>query len=244
MGKPRWKRILAVGCSHGDRASLPHLKQVLDFKRKFKPHIIVHLGDYLDTATFRRGAAGTKDECADIELDSRAGLDFLEELEPNVITEGNHDARIVDFLDDPKAIVRYAANELRRQIIKCVTKLKAKLTPYELHANWVRIGGHFWGHGFWHNVSALRDSAEFCGGPVVQAHLHRPAMLAGRTLTPSQSFCVGYLGEWSKFGYAHRRRASAEWGHGVVFGEVSDTESQLWLASSANGKPIAFPPGM
>jgi len=79
---------------------------------------------------------------------------------------------------------------------------------------------------------------------VVMAHLHRPLQERGRTLTEKPSYCVGTLMDIDKAHYAERRRATTRWAAGVVFGEVSDEESHLWLATGQTGKPIKFPPSL
>lgn len=237
----KWRKIVACGCSHGELANRDIQKQVLGFIKRFKPDIRVELGDLVDTATFRSGARGTPDEGRRPEPDEFAALRWLREYSPSHVTYGNHDWRLVQLQNSPNAIVSYAAGKLWTAITDEVRKLKARSRDYDFEKNWFEIGGTYWGHGFWYGMQALRDHAEFLGGPCVIAHLHHPQMLQGRTLRPSKSFCVGTLANIDSLEYARRRRQTATWAHGMVFGEVSDRSSKLWLASCEKGGTLDFP---
>lgn len=237
----KWRRIMAVGCSHGELANPAILKQVLDFKKKWQPEITVELGDVIDTATFRNGARGTSDESREVEPDQLAAVRWLERYEPTHLTWGNHCWRLVQWMDSPNAAVAHAAKCVWGELQRTVKKLHCKTRPYDYEKNWFEIGGTFWGHGFWFNESAVRDTAEYLGGPVVMAHLHRPEQVTGRTRNWSHSFCVGTLADIDKMSYARRNRATSRWGHGCVFGEVAGDRAQLWLASCAKGETLRFP---
>ena len=237
----KWRRIIAVGCSHGDCSNRKIQEEVLAFKRRFDPHYVMELGDIVDTAAMRSGARGTPDEGKDLGEDKVRGIQWLEEYEPTHITYGNHDWRLVELSNSPNAIVSCAAKSLWNAIETTAAKLKAKTKPYDFEHNWFQIGGTYWGHGFWFNEAAVRDTAEYLGGPVVMAHLHAPQQVVGRTRQWSQSFCVGTLADIDKLTYARRRRATARWGAGVVFGEVCEDKAQLWLSSAPKGESLHFP---
>lgn len=83
----RWKRFMAVGCSHGHYADKALLKEVLAFKKRWDPHQIIHLGDAIDLACFRTGAINTKDDSTDPTSDIESGLLFLSQLEPSLYSE-------------------------------------------------------------------------------------------------------------------------------------------------------------
>lgn len=51
----RYRRIIAAGCTHGDLGSIARQNEVIAFKERYKPEIIVDLGDIVDTAAFRAG---------------------------------------------------------------------------------------------------------------------------------------------------------------------------------------------
>jgi hypothetical protein len=120
-------------------------------------------------------------------------------------------------------------------------KLKCKTRDYDFETGWFEIGGVFYGHGFWWNDAAVRDHAEYLGGPVVMAHLHAPQQVQGRTRKWTPSFCVGTLSDVPNMHYARRRRATSKWGPGCLWGYASDRSSQLWLTSAEPGGKLVFP---
>lgn len=237
----RWRRVMAIGCSHGELANSEIQKQILDFKDKFKPEIRFDLGDIVDTAAFRSGARGTPDEGRAIEPDEFSAVTWMERYQPTHITWGNHDARLIDLSHSPNAIVSYAAASLWNRLTSKARELKARTVEYDFEHGWFEMGGVAWGHGFWYNEAAVRDHAEYLGMPVVMAHLHRTVQENGRTRRDTPSFCVGTLANVDNMKYARRRRATSRWRHGCVFGEVSTRSAQLWLASCPKGGSLRFP---
>ena len=237
----KYRRVIAIGCTHGDLADKALLQQVLDFKQRYKPELVFELGDIMDTAAFRSGARGTSDEGREVEGDEMAAIRWLERYEPTHLTFGNHEWRLQEWMNSPNAVVAHAAKCVWEDIQKTVRKLKCQTRPYDYEHGWFEIGGTFWGHGYAYNQDALRDQAEYLGSGVVQAHLHKPHMVSGRTRKWTQSFCVGTLAQIDKMNYARRRRATSLWGAGCVWGEVASDRSQLWLASAPKGERLRFP---
>lgn len=235
---------MAVGCVHGNFADQKVLSHVLAFAERFKPEVRFDLGDVADTTAFRSGARGTPDESADPRVDYCAAVDWLERYQPTHIAWGNHDARLVELARHPNGLVSYAATEVWNHMQGVVEKLGAKQVPYDFERGWFEMGGTFWGHGYWYNMQAVRDHAEYLGGPCVIAHLHKPESIPGRTRKNSMSHCVGTLSTISAHHYARRRRATSQWGPGVVFGELCKNEARLWLASGPAGGAPVFPPGL
>jgi hypothetical protein len=241
----KWERIVAIGCTHGNLVHKEVLDSALAFVDRYKPTIRVHLGDLLETTAFRSGARGTKDEGVEIAPDYAAGIDLIERYQPTHITWGNHDVRLLDLATSPSAIVSHAAGTLWNQLVSKADEVGAKTKPYDIELGWFRIGGHYWGHGYMYNVSAVRDHAEMVGGPIVMAHIHRPEESRARTFNQDPSYCVGTLANIRQMHYARRRRATMQWGHGMVFGEVCEMKnggkSRLWLAQSAPNELLQFP---
>lgn len=217
------------------------LKQVLAFKKAYKPEIRFELGDVIDTAAFRSGARGTKDEARPIGPDFYASRRWLEAFQPTHLAFGNHDWRLYELQDHHNAIVSHAASTVWNSLTDTAAKLKAKTVPYDIETGWFEMGGVYWGHGFFINENAVRDHAEYLGGPVVMAHLHHPQQVQGRTRTWSPSFCVGTLANIPAMTYARRRRSTMRWGAGCVWGEVCDDAAQLYLTSCEKGGTLRFP---
>ena len=89
-----WRRVLFYGCRHGHKADANASKALLQFRESFKPDFVADLGDFIDTAAFRAGARGDADEAEPVQPDLQSGLDFIEQMRPNVILCGNHEARL------------------------------------------------------------------------------------------------------------------------------------------------------
>lgn len=237
----KWRRVTAVGCLHGNLVNPGIQKQVLAFVKDFKPEIRFELGDVLDTAAMRAGAKGTPDEGKSLKQDYIAGVHWLKQYEPTHISWGNHDARIVELCEARSAVVAQAAESVWEELQKTVRSLKAKTVPYDYEHGWFEMGGTYFGHGYWYNEASVRDHAEFLGGPVVMAHLHYAQQVSGRTRNPSPSFCVGTLANIEAMHYARRRRATARWSHGIVWGEICDKASNLNLTYCPKGGSLRFP---
>ncbi len=240
----KWKRLMALGCTHGDLADKSRLDEAMAFRYRFDPEIRCELGDVVETTTFRAGAKGTADEARPIEPDKVAGVEWIRRYEPTHISWGNHCWRLVEWRSHYNAVLAYAAGVVWNALEDAARDVGAKTVPYHFRNGWFYMGGYAFGHGYQFNESAVRDTAEMIGSPVVMAHLHRPLQERGRTLIEKPSFCVGTLMEIDKAHYAERRRATSRWGPGIVFGEICEDDAALWLATGQTGKPIQFPPGI
>lgn len=227
----KWSRFMAIGCTHGHLMSDEAFGKVLDFKLKWKPHTRIHLGDVIDTAAFRSGARGSKDECEPTEPDRFAARDCLLAYEPNVITWGNHDWRLWELSDHPNAIVATAARSVRAELEGIARKLKAQTRDYNIETGWIPFGDTLFGHGYMYNLNSIADHARKIGRCVI-AHLHRTGSESADAMGNRRAWCVGYLGEHSKFGYAVRRPSYFRWNHGLVYGEYSDDQTVIWLAEA------------
>jgi hypothetical protein len=224
------KRILAVGCSHGEFANRDALAAVLLFREQFKPDTTIHLGDAYDTKAFRTGArpnSGDSDEAHPIEGDIAAGVHFLENLRPTVFCMGNHEQRLINLSKHHNTIIRAAANGVLKEILEPVKE--AIIIPYTvLKVGWYRLGNFRFGHGHLYGENYLRDTAERWGNTVV-AHAHRAGMSKGRRLDNPTAFGVGTLADIDSLEYAHGRASTLSWSHGFVFGEYDDHTCHLWL---------------
>lgn len=222
----QWKKFMAVGCNHGYWADPSALAGVLEFKAKYKPHTRIHLGDYMDTTSFRTGA-GTKDHAGEIVEDLSVGIKFLNDYEPTLLFNGNHDIRIWESLDDVNAHRRFAAQELVKRITKTIGKIDFE-QDYDIRHSVRRIGDTIFTHGFMYNDQGIRDHATHFGKCVI-AHLHKVAAVPASRFDGPVGYCVGYLGDGTKFDYAARRKAVSQWSQGFAWGEYSDKECLVWL---------------
>ena len=241
----KWRRFMAVGCSHGHLADQALLRQVLAFKERFKPQLTIHLGDAIDLACLRGGAAGTADEACDPENDLNDGLAFLSQLRPQVYLLGNHEARLRHLMESPKAIISALACRVYQQIQDRAKELRCKVIDYNFQDGWHSFGDALAGHGYMHNEMAVRDHAEaICNGAhskVLIAHLHRVTQAEGRNRAHPTGYCVGWLGDPKQAGYAAQRRATSSWSRGFAWGEYCENETIIWLAKETKTGTFRLP---
>ena len=229
----KWRKWLAVGCSHGNLICPKARSAVLKFRNSYSPHHVMHLGDFWDTAALRSGASGTKDEGRDIGQDCHAGVQFLMELEPHWIFFGNHDDRVEQWQNHPNAVKAYVAGRMMSDLYEAREKLRAKLIPYDIETGWRRLGSHLFGHGYMYNEMAIRDHAELVGNCVI-AHLHRTGEERGRRLGGATGYCVGLLADIDQLQYARRNKATTKWQQAFAYGEYCDNATTINLCKRAD----------
>lgn len=232
----RWKRGLAISCSHAEMVlpdAMPTLRRLC---AGWKPDHLIHLGDFLDTTAFRSGSQGTPDESADIGCDIDAGLSFVQEffdLSPRAtlryLFKGNHDNRPFKLLKHGNAIVRHAAKDVCDAIQYTARKCKADLIPYDIRSGWMPIADDMLcGHGYMFNEHAVRDHAAMLGNSVIMGHLHRDEVRRAPTIKRAVGYCIGWLGDEHKAGYARERKATLAWENSFAIYETNGTETVVW----------------
>lgn len=237
----QWKKWMAVGCSHGDNIDPEARKAVLEFKKSFKPDVTLHLGDFTDLAALRSGAVANPncpDRAKNIAEDVAEGVDFLYELQPQHILFGNHEHRIMSYLNSPNAMAAHAANTILESIKDCAKKLKAKTYDYNIRA-YAQIGDTKFVHGTAYGISAVRDHAEMYGN-VVLAHLHRTGIEQARTMTGATGYCIGMLARFD-MEYAQMRRQTFAWKQGFGYGWFCDNQCITNVVSRGYGQPWMLP---
>jgi hypothetical protein len=231
----KWKRFMAVGCSHGNLIDPKAADAVLRFRDQWKPATVAHLGDFVDTAAFRSGAAGSSDESEPIGPDIDAGLAFLGALRPTLVFNGNHEARLWRLQNHHNAIVSDCAGQIINRLRMTTTRLKAEYVEDWGIRAWRRLGNYSLGHGYLFGESFLRDTAESHGNTII-AHAHRAGMATGRRSDAATAYCVGTLSDIPNMDYASARRSTLSWAAGFVWGEYTDTQTVCWLHIQPQGQ--------
>jgi predicted phosphodiesterase len=227
----KYEKFLAVGCSHGKYADDSAIDAVLKMRDRFKPSIVVHLGDWCDTAAWRAGSKGTSDESEPVSPDVDGGLSFLEKLRPTHVPDGNHEDRIPRNLNHQNAITAYAAQRINEHIDDRFKQIGCRRIPYDGVFQRLVIGNVTFTHGTIYNELSARDMAEMYGGNVIFGHTHRAQIGEGRTIKESTGYCVGTLTRRGCAEYSKNRRATLGWRQGLVYGEVGKKDSAVWLAT-------------
>jgi len=228
IGK-KYERFIAVSCSHGKYADKTAIDAVITMRDKWKPSIVVHLGDWCDTTAFRSGAHGTSDESEPVAPDIDGGIMFLKEYRPTHVLDGNHEDRIPRMLSSNNALVAYAAQQATNFIDESFVKIGCRRIPYDGVYQRLVIGNVTFTHGTIYNENAARDMAEMYGGNVIFGHTHRSQQAEGRTFRESTGYCAGTLTRRGEMDYAKCRRATLGWRQGIVYGEIGPKDSAVWL---------------
>jgi predicted phosphodiesterase len=231
----RWRKWMAVSCTHGHLADPKATGAMLKFREAYKPATVLHLGDFTDMAALRAGARRDSDDPDHAESmadDLLAGLSFLRELQPTVIHLGNHEDRLCSLAHSGSAVVSYAAGQVLGRIEDAAKEMKAKIVSYDgLRASaCTQLGDTLFLHGVIFSQSAARDHAETLGMNCVFGHTHRVAQEAGRCQRPVIGYNIG-CGVDLNVGYAKNRRATSAWAHGFAYGEYCDTACTVNLVT-------------
>lgn len=235
----KWRRWLAVGCTHAGHIDRKSWEQVLRFRDRWRPAETIHLGDFLDTAAWRAGARRDPDDpdrSSSFSDDYLHGMTHLKELMPTRVHYGNHENRLAGLVKSPSAVVAYAAEQGMQAIEGTIKKLRAQVYPYDIEAGLSLLGDTVFLHGFSFSENAVRDTIESLGKSVVMAHLHRPEIARGRVIGSPTGICTGTLANIGAMGYARQRRATYRWGHGFAYGEYCQDACVSWLATPVKGE--------
>lgn len=239
-----WKKFLAVSCSHGHLADAKATKAALEFKRRWKPDLTLHLGDAIDLAAFRAGAMRNPDagdRAASIAEDFRAGLNFLRILEPQVFAVGNHEFRCYEHQHSPNAIVSHCATSALAELHQHLKDLRCQRIDYDIERGWKDVGGTLFGHGFMFSSQAVRDHVEALRKPIVIGHLHRVDRQSGRSIGAPVGWTIGCLANIGAMGYARRNRSTLAWQHGIAWGEYNDKNCIVNVLSPTADGEWRFP---
>ena len=210
---------MALGCSHGNFADPEAIAAVLKFKKDFKPHRVIHLGDFIDLSAFMGGTDGEGEK---VRPDLDAGLEFLRQLEPTDVLAGNHEDRLWRDLRSRNELRVLAAETAIEEIQTTVLKLHAQFYPYSGVWQKMQIANYMFTHGTVYGENAPRDMAEMYGN-VIFAHTHKTGQMTGRRIDCPQGISVGTLTRKGALDYAKNRRATLSWSQGIVYGEYNDT---------------------
>ena len=227
----RWKRFLAVSCSHASNADRVALDAIIKARDSFRPDLMVHLGDFTDTEAWLSSNPNGDGESVDEDITT--GLKHLEELKCNLVLAGNHEARLWKHVESSNQIKAYAAAKAIEVIENGTRRIGAKFVKYKGVYSTYQIGNAILTHGTVYSENAARDMAEmYAKGNVswvISGHTHRTAYAKGRRDDNPTGINVGTLTREGAMDYANTRRATLGWSQGFVWGEYTDTRTVAWL---------------
>jgi predicted phosphodiesterase len=243
----KWKRLMAVSCSHAKYVDKEAWDAVLKFKAAFKPTTTLHLGDFVDLTALMSNGAGSGHEGEEITPDVDTGLTHLRELRPNVIMAGNHEDRAWKLLGSKSPAVAYASHQIVQSIEKTCKDIKGRFIPYAGIEQIYDIADIGFTHGTCYGETAARDMAEqYCNGKrrrICFGHSHKVAIQSARTHHGGTGYNIGTLTKRGALEYAKTRRSTFGWTQGVLYGEYCEelNQSSLHIAHRSHGEVWRFP---
>ena len=235
------KRILFVPDTHRPFHSKAGFKLFMKAARRFSPHIVVVLGDWLDNYSC---SEHTKDPSRLLSLqdeidDANAGLDDLDTLPgKKYFVEGNHEWRMPRFLAKHAAAL-YSMRDLK---IPKMLRLKERgwhFTPYKesLQLGRLRIT---------HDIercgrNAVRDARREFEGNCVIGHVHsmETFYLANLKGEARVGASFGWLGDTEQIDYRHKDKARKYYQLGFGIGFMTENGNvHLQACPIVNGEVV------
>lgn len=242
MGKPA-TRYMIVSDTHGAMCDVQACKRAIEFANDYKPSIRVHLGDFVDFPTMRRGAT---DDDAEVSIadDLAAAAEFFTLYRPTVVLFGNHDQRLIRKAASLGAQVEQTDKLRKRVGVKAkdpasfgletaVDRIEAMLRgvrtmPYSARDGVVGdvIPGWNLLHGYASGIHAVYKLASVYDN-LICGHLHYglriPVPKWPRRVVGMCCPCLARLEmEWNRHQSGNLRQE-----HGYIFGEVGRGEPRI-----------------
>lgn len=170
-------KVLVMADNHGNHGNQDTLQAILDFKKDFKPDHTWHLGDNWNFACLRKGVNIEDMEGAGVDLaeDVDAGCEWLAKLRPDMMNEGNHDARVWDRMRATDSRTKLKnLDKIYRTMKKMYRQCGVKrFAPYTARKNVLKIGPVAGAHGFGGNFTRTWEALnQGPGTALVCGHWH------------------------------------------------------------------------
>lgn len=168
------RTFVAATDFHGDRHDPTAVRVLEKFLSEFKPVTRFFMGDLWDLRAIREGAS-KGEKLHSLRRDYEAGMKFLEMFRPNVITLGNHDARLYDLIRKDGIKKSGPLTDLARLFVdrfeSTAKKMGAIILPYDKRKGVYRDGGLAVAHGISTGKDATTEMARLYGN-VIFGHIH------------------------------------------------------------------------
>lgn len=236
---------MAVGCSHGKELDPIAAEAAFNFRDRFKPDIIIHLGDVWDTSAWRAGATGSGDERERTDQDFVAGCRFLDDLGATHLCMGNHDERPYRFLNHSNTLL---AEKAEHDVERMESWLKNRkihyLKSWDIRTRFT-FGNWDYTHGTVYGMGSSRKMA-FAHAPnsVAFAHTHVASQDKVENIHNPTGMCAGTLSRISHMGYASTRMRTLAWSQAILWGVTNGKETRMWMCENGQNnkrKPWTLP---
>jgi predicted phosphodiesterase len=243
----KWKRLLAIPCTHARYCDKEAWANALKFKERFKPTMVLHLGDFIDLTALLGNGEGSGSEGEEITPDIDTGLQHLRELRPNVVLCGNHEDRAWKLSYSKNAVKAYCAHKIVNAIEETTKKIGAKLVPYTGIKQKYNVADCVFTHGTEYGEQAAKNMAmRYTNGitrKVVFAHTHKVAIASAPTDHGGTAYNIGCLVDPFSLEYAKSRSSTFQWTQAFLWGEYCEelNQSSLQITQRAQGEVWRLP---
>jgi len=226
-GRIDMQRWMFVTDTHGDMIDPAARDAAIRFRDAFQPEVRIDGGDVFDFRALRRGASDTEKAEA-TKGDVAAGESWLRDYAPTQMLWGNHDARILDAIQDTEGDKREYYKLLYNGIMDQLELIGCESFPYDIERGVFKYGDTAFLHGYGASMHvAYQLSMEY--GNAVMGHVHQFQESPGRRLDRTVGRTCGCLCRLD-MGYNRRRTASLRWSQGFLYGWKGD-EGKLHMQS-------------
>lgn len=205
-------RVLVMSDIHVPHQDETALRVVEDFKKDFKPHITLFLGDIIDAysvSTFVKDVA-IHDQLDEFEICN----ELLDRFQPTVYFDGNHEERF----RRPSIPQEYRRLLDPRKWLK-LHKRGIKWIPYSTNPKDIyRLGSLSFLHGFYTGSTAARRMAQ-AFGCCVFGHTHAAGEVPLPNVRDVVAFNTGCLCDLYP-GYMATRPNGLQWCHAFGYGYI------------------------
>jgi len=207
--------------THGDKIDPAARAAALKFRDTFKPEIRIDGGDVFDFRALRKGASDLEKSEA-VKEDVAAGESWLRDYAPTQMLWGNHDARILDAIEESDGDRREYYKLLYNGIMDQLDLIGCESFPYDIERGVFKYGDTSFLHGYGAQMHvAYQLAMEY--GNAVMGHVHQfqesPARRTDRAIGRTCG-CMCLL----DMGYNRRRTASLRWNQGFFYGWKDDND--------------------
>jgi len=228
------RRWLACSDLHGDKQDKRAVSLLMQHVAEFKPQHRIFCGDIWDFRPWRRGANATEQK-EYVTEDFNAGMDFLRDFKPTVITLGNHDQRLWDV-----KLAEGPMSEFCRKLIKEFKELTDELgcvvLPYDKRRVY-HLGHLGFVHGFFAGPNAARQMAQAFGGCIF-GHGHAIDVATTAAEKPRAARMIGCLCRLD-FQYNRAHVTALRQRHGWAYGySFPNGNYQAFQAEVIAGKAV------
>lgn len=232
------RRFVVASDLHGDWQDSATVSAVLEFNKAFRPDIRVFNGDLWDFSALRKGAS-EQDQSTPLDKDWLAGEAFAKAFfaggKENHFLVGNHETRLWDMLESPKAQTAKFASMCIDDFNRLLKDVGAKQLPYDAEHGILEIGHLRVVHGYFHGAAAGRNHA-LTYGNVLYGHTHQIDVTPVPDRHAAEARGIGCLCV-RDIPYMKAKPGKLKWGNGWAYGIVrSDGTYDVFQARKVDGR--------